>query len=102
MSSSNRYIDVIPKPAVVVATPLHDGNTGGPYPKFLEGFVVQATQAVHFGTDAVTGETNGFTVRRGEACNITGFLSRGSPFSYDLTKIFYIGGPWKLVIERQT
>ena len=88
-------------PAVGSATALHDG-TNGLYPKHLEGFVVQALGATHFGKESVSGEANGFTVRRGEAVNITGFLSRGSPFSYDLTKIFYIGGPWKLIIERQT
>lgn len=98
---STRTLEVIPKALAAVATALHDGTNGWPHPPQLEGFIVQATGDVHFGGPAVSGTTDGFTVRNGESINILGFLSRGSPFAYDLTKLYYIGGPWKLVIERQ-
>lgn len=99
--SSMRILEVHPMPLVASATALHDGSNSQGYPPQLEGFVVQALETVHFGGSGVSGEEDGFTVRRGEAINIVGFLSRGSPFAYDLTKIYYVGGPWKLVIERQ-
>lgn len=102
MSGSNRFLEIHPLSQVGTATPLHDGTNAQNYPKHLEGFVAQALETTHFGQESLTGEANGFTVRRGEAVNFTGFLSRGSPFSYDLTRMYYIGGPWKLIIERQT
>lgn len=89
-------------PAVVEATALHDGTSSPGFPPKLEGFVVQAHGGeTHFGGADVEDEDSGFTVRLGESVNIVGFLSRGSPFAYDLTQLYYIGGPWKLVIERQ-
>jgi hypothetical protein len=100
--SSLRTLEVHPVALAVVATALHDGTNSMGYPPQLEGFVIQANGgAVHLGGPGVTGEANGFTVREGETINILGFLSRGSPFAYDLTKLYYIGGPWKLVLERQ-
>jgi hypothetical protein len=93
---------VVPKPAVGTATALHDGTNGPNYPPRLEGFVIQAHGgAVHFGDSAVTGAADGFTVHKGRSINVLGFLSRGSPSVYDLTQMYYVGGPWKLVIERQ-
>lgn len=100
--SSVRTLEVHPRVLALAATALHDGSNGQGYPPQVEGFVVQANGgAVHFGNATVTGETDGFTVREGETINILGFSSRGSPFAYDLTKLYYIGGPWKLIIERQ-
>lgn len=98
--SSNRTLKVIAKTLAASATALHDGTNGFGYPPKLEGFVVQAQSDVHFGGAGVTGESNGFTVKAGEAVNILGFLSRGSYGAYDLTRLYYIGGPWKLVIEE--
>lgn len=92
---------MIPKSAVLSAVALHDGTNGQGHPPQLEGFVVQAIGSVHFGGSGLTGSSDGFTVRAGESVNILGFLSRGTPSAYDLTKLYYIGGPWKLVIERQ-
>jgi len=99
--SSSRTLQVVAKSLAASATVLHDGTNSQGYPKTLEGFVIQATSDTHFGGSGITGSSNGFTVLAGTAVNITGFLSRGSPTAYDLTQLYYIGGPWKLVIERQ-
>lgn len=99
--SSVRTLKVFPKTLVGVATVLHDGSNSQGYPPQLEGFVVQAQGDVHFGDASVTGESDGFTIGAGDSVNIVGFLSRGSPFAYDLTKMYYVGGPWKMIIERQ-
>lgn len=97
---SNRTLKVIPLGVAAVATVLHDGTNAPDYPSKLEGFVVQALGDTHFGGASVTGTADGFTVRNGEAVNVLGFLSRGSPYSYDLTQLYYIGGPWKLIVEE--
>lgn len=78
---------------------MHNGTNGQGYPPKLEGFVVQPTGDVHFGGPGTTGATNGYTILNGQSVNILGFLSRGSFGAYDLTQLYYVGGPWKLVIE---
>jgi len=80
-------------------TRCHDGTNDEGYAPAVEGFVAQAEGDTHFGEAGVTGADDGFTVRAGETVNILGFLSRGSPSSYDLREIYFIGGPWKLIVE---
>lgn len=97
---SQRTIKVVAKPSVLAATAIHDGSNSAGFPPKLEGFVVQALGDTHFGGPGITGSSDGFTVKNGDAVNILGFLSRGSPYAYDLTRLYYVGGPWKLVIEE--
>lgn len=82
-------------------TPLHSGGNGlgyGPQPR---GFLIQAYGGdVYLGDSVVTGDTDGFKIAQGEAVNIVGFGSRGTHESYNLTQIYYIGGPFKLILEQ--
>lgn len=96
---SVRLLKAISKPFSATAVPIHDGTNSQGYPHTVEGFAVQARGDTYFGEATVTDETNGFLVKKGDGVNILGFLSRGSPFSYDLTKIYYIGGPWTMTVE---
>lgn len=98
---SKRTMKVTLKPLAAVATVLHDGTNSMPYPQNLEGFLVQAHGGdVYFGDSTVSGESDGFKVTQGDTINILGFLSRGSPYSYDMAELYYIGGPWKIIIEE--
>lgn len=86
--------------AEVSATPVHNGSSD-PYPPHLEGFLIQADGGdVYLGGEDVA--TVGLKVRDGETINIVGFLSRGTPYSYDLTQLYYVGGPWRLIVEVST
>lgn len=96
----SRRLHIAAKANVVTATVVHDGTNSPGYPQKVEGFAVQATSDTHFGKSGVTGSTDGFTVLAGETINLTGLLSRGTTDSYDLNQIYYIGGPWKLIIEE--
>lgn len=97
---SNRTLLVVPMAFAASATQIHDGTNSPAFPHQVEGFVAQALGDVHFGGPTVSGDADGYSIRRGDASNIIGFLSRGSYYSYDLTKLYYVGGPWKLIIER--
>lgn len=96
-----RKIKVIPFSAVGTATPLHDGTNTPDYPPTIEGALVQVNGGadVYFGDENVSDDSDGYTMEDGDCATITGFLSRGSFDSYDLTKIYYIGGAFKLIIE---
>lgn len=88
-------------PAAASPTPLHDGtNTPGQPPPTVAGFVVQPSGLVHLGGADVT-STTGLRVKPGETANITGFLSRGSYQNYELSQVYYVGGPFELIIEKE-
>lgn len=95
------YFKVIQKPAVMTATPLHDGTNNMLHQKFVKGFMIQTFDAaVYFGESSVTGNANGWTVPREQTVNVVGFESRGSFGGYDLSLIYYVGGAFKLIIEE--
>ncbi|TXH10652.1 MAG: hypothetical protein E6R04_04785 [Spirochaetes bacterium] len=97
---SVRFLKPINMPFAATATPIHDGSNSEGYQSTVEGFIVQSYGGdVYLGESSVTGKTNGLTIKEGEGLNVVGFLSRGSPYSYDLTRIFYVGGPWTMIIE---
>jgi len=91
-----------PKDVEAAATPLHDKSSSQGYNHLQESFVIQASGGdVHLGDSTVTSTINAFTIPEGKSVNITGLLSRGTRWSYDLSELYYVGGPFKLVIERK-
>lgn len=94
-------IVVIPLAAAVSATPLHDGTNGPAYPNLVQGFILQPNGGdIYVGEGTVTGGSDGLKIVDGTSINVYGFHSRGTHDSYDLSRIFYIGGPVKLILER--
>lgn len=98
---ASAQLKVFPKPAAVAATPLHDGTNTQGYPPQVKGFLIQALSDVHFGDENVAGESNAFTVEKGNQAALEGFLSRGTYESYELRQIYHIGGAFKLVLELE-
>lgn len=93
-------IKVVPKPEVFVATALHSGSNSQGYDPQLRGFVLQAIDVTYLGESNLTGVNDGVTIHAGEQLTVIGFISRGSYESYDLRQMYYIGGPFKLIIEQ--
>lgn len=88
-------------PASATPAPLHDGtNSPGQPPPTVAGFVIQPTATVRLGDTSVTAST-GLEIRKGETANITGFLSRGTYQNYELSQVYYVGGPFELIIEKE-
>ena len=85
------------------ATPLHDGTNSPDYDRYPMSFVIQTNGGdVFIGGPGITGSTDSFTISDGRSVNFEGDLSRGTHESWDLTKIYYVGGPFKLILERKT
>lgn len=83
--------------------PLHDGtNAAGQPPPTVAGFVAQpVSEQVYFGeSDVAVGA--GLAVPAGTSLTISAQSSRGSYQSYELTKIYYIGGAFTLTVEKET
>ena len=95
-------LKTILKAAAVTPTPLHDGTNGDPLGgrPTVPGFIVEADGAsVFLGGSDVADQDNGFEVCDGERMAFTGFPSRGSYQDYQLTQIYYVGGPLRLTVE---
>lgn len=89
-------------PASATPVPLHDGtNTPGQPPPTVAGFVIRPSvdDVILGGPDVDT--SPGFSIKFGQVANVVGFLSRGSYQNYELTQIYYVGGPFTLTIEKE-
>lgn len=99
-------LQVVSKPAAVVATPLHNGFNpidGGPgHPFRAAEFIIETgSQTVYLGGENVTGDINGLEIAKNDQYDFESPQSRGTPASWDLRKIYYIGGAFKLIIVRE-
>jgi hypothetical protein len=93
---------VIPFAAEASATPLHDGINGNPYPYYAAGVTIQTNGGdVHLGGSTVTGQSDGFTIPDGSNINLESFKSRGTSWDWDLREIYFVGGPFKLILETR-
>ena len=95
-------LEIIVYPATVTPLPLHDGTNGsGQPPKYLKDALAQAGGAdVFFGGPNISGDADAFTLCKGDCARFTGVSSRGETDEYDLTEMYYVGGSFKLIVDR--
>lgn len=103
MAQSKTYRGYL-KVAQATKTPLHNGTNGEGYATQYEEFVLRAQGSDVYIGDETLDETdlNGILIQDGQQMNFQANTSRGSQKSYDLTEMYYIGGPLVLVLERDT
>lgn len=92
-------LKVSAKTLAVAATALHDGTSSPGYSSQVHGFAVQATSDTYIGGSGVTGATNGFLIPAGQTGTFNVPPMRAGIDDYELTKIYYIGGPCILTVE---
>jgi hypothetical protein len=95
-------LQVVPKPAAAVATPLHNGTNGQGHPYRVVEFVIETgNQSVYVGGEGITGDADGMEIDKEQQYDFEAPLSRGTPSNWDLRKIYYTGGAFKLIIIRE-
>lgn len=88
---ANKRIQIFSTPA---SGPIHDGTSSNPMPRLVAAFTL-------FGPGRLTDPESG------EALQVDGAISfgnnevRGSELYYDLTQIYVLGGPMKLLIDSE-
>lgn len=99
-------LQIVQKGAETSATALHDGKpketSSTLHPFHVVEFVIETgSQVVYFGEEGVSGSTNGMTLKTNDQYDFESPPSRGTLAGWDLRKIYYVGGAFKLIIIRE-
>lgn len=93
-------------PKVVSPTPvaLHDGTNVQDHAMQINNFQVQVPEGsaiVGIGGSGMTVAADGTIVQPGQTIDFEAPSSRGTSHAFDLSKIYYVGGPFTLILHEK-